>query len=75
VVFQEAYPNKVIYRCVFNGGWISNCYGEEGLRKVGSNTVSCSGVTMGTRDAILAYVSSFADLHVLNIFRILVIYY
>jgi len=55
VVFQEAYPNKVIYRCVFNGGWIENCYGAEGLRRVGSNTVSCSGVSMGTRDAIVVY--------------------
>lgn len=55
VVFQEAYPNKVIYRCPFNGGWISNCYGQEGLKRVGSNTVSCSGVTIGVRDAIIVY--------------------
>lgn len=55
VVFQEVFPNKVIYRCVFNGGWIENCYGAEGLKRVGSNTVSCSGVTIGTRVAILAY--------------------
>jgi len=55
VVFQEAYPNKVIYRCVFNGGWVENCYGTEGLKRVGSNTVSCSGVTIGTRDAIVVY--------------------
>jgi len=55
VVFQEAYPNKVIYRCVFNGGWIQNCYGDEGIKRVGSNTVSCSGVSIGTRDAIIAY--------------------
>jgi len=33
----------VIYRCVFNGGWVENCYGTEGLKRVGSNTVSCSG--------------------------------
>lgn len=55
VVFQEAYPNKVIYRCPFNGGWISSCYGKEGLMRVGSNTVSCSGVTIGTRDSIFVY--------------------
>lgn len=57
VVFQEAFPNKVIYRCPFNSEWIRQCYGEENLRKVQSNTVSCSGVSMGTRDAILVYVS------------------
>jgi len=55
VVFQEAYPNKVIYRCPFNGGWISGCYGKEGLQRVGANTVSCSGVSIGSRDAIVVY--------------------
>jgi hypothetical protein len=55
VVFQEAYPNKVINRCPFNSGWISSCYGEETMQKIGTNTVSCSGVTIGTRDALLVY--------------------
>lgn len=58
-VFQEPYPNKVIYRCVFNGGWVENCYGQEGLRRIGSNTVSCSGVSIGSRDAIVVYVSKY----------------
>ena len=56
VVFQEAFPNKVIYRCPFNSGWIENCYGTEALKRVASNTVSCSGVSIGTRNAILLYV-------------------
>jgi len=30
--------------------------GANALLKVGGNTVSCSGVTMGTRDSIIAYV-------------------
>lgn len=55
VAFQEAFPNRVIYRCPFNGGWIRACYGEEALGLVGGNTVSCSGVSIGTRDAIVAY--------------------
>ena len=54
-VFLEAYPNKVITRCPFNGGWISGCYGEEAMQRIGTNTVSCSGVTMGTRNAMLVY--------------------
>ena len=58
VVFQEAHPNAVINRCPFNGGWVRNCYGEDALDKIGHNTVICSGVSMGTRNAILAYVSS-----------------
>ena len=57
VAFQEPYPNKVIYRCPFNGGWIQNCYGDAGLKKVGGNTVSCSGVSIATRDALVVYVS------------------
>ena len=57
IVFQEPYPNKVIYRCPFNSGWIAACYGEKAMKKIGSNTVSCSGVSMGTRDGILVYVS------------------
>jgi hypothetical protein len=59
VVFQEPYPNKVINRCVFNGGWVKECYGVEGLNRIGSNTVSCSGVSIGTRDAVIIYVSLF----------------
>ena len=56
VVFQEVFPNKVIYRCPFNGGWIEGCYGTAGLKRIGSNTVSCSGVSIGTRNAIIIYV-------------------
>jgi len=57
VVFQESHPNSVISRCTYNSMWIHLCYGVEALRLIGHNTVSCSGLTMGTRDAILAYVS------------------
>jgi hypothetical protein len=54
-VFQEAYPNKVIGRCPFNGGWIKECYGEERMLSIASNMVSCSGVTFGSRNAVLIY--------------------
>jgi hypothetical protein len=46
---------QVINRCPFNGGWVRSCYGEEGLQRIGTHTVSCSGVTLGTRDAMLVY--------------------
>eukprot|EP01038_Epipyxis_sp_PR26KG_P012247 gene12247-16419_t len=55
VVFQEAHPNRVINRCGVNSGWILNCYGQHGLKLIGSNTISSSGVVLGTRDAIIAY--------------------
>lgn len=54
-VFQEAYPNKMIYRCPFNSGWIKNCYGKRAYEMVSGNMVSCSGTTIGKRDAILVY--------------------
>ncbi len=60
-VFLEAYPNKVINRCPFNGGWIASCYGEEARDRIGTNTVSCSGVTMGSRNAMLVYVYLLAQ--------------
>ena len=59
VVFQESFPNKMIYRCMFNSGWIRGCYGEDTLKFVGSNPVSCSGTVMGTGQAIIAYVSIY----------------
>jgi len=55
VVFQEFHPNSVIERCIFNKGWIEGCYGSAGLKKIGHKTVSCSGVSIGTKDAIIAY--------------------
>ena len=45
----------MIYRCPFNRRWISACYGPDATARVDQNLVSCSGVSMGTRDAILSY--------------------
>jgi hypothetical protein len=56
-VFQEHFPNKIISRCGHNRRWIRNCYGEEGLALIETNTVICSGVSFGTRDAVIGYVS------------------
>lgn len=55
--FQEPYPNKVISRCPFNSGWIMSCYGGEQLLNIGANPVICSGIVMGTRDAVLSFSS------------------
>jgi hypothetical protein len=55
VAFQEPFPQRVIYRCPFNGQWIKHCYGKSGIALIGGNTVSCSGVSIATRDAIIAY--------------------
>lgn len=55
VLFLESQPNKVINRCTYNRGWVLGCYGETALSKIGHNPVSCSGVSMGSRNGILAY--------------------
>jgi hypothetical protein len=55
VLFLESQPNKVINRCTYNSGWVRGCYGTEALNKIGHNPVSCSGVSMGSRNGILVY--------------------
>jgi len=57
VTFQEAFPNKAIYRCTYNSAWIKKCYGEASYNKVSSYTVACSGVSLGTAEAMIVYVS------------------
>lgn len=61
VVFQENHPVKTINRCRINGNWISLCYGKEAMQRVGSNTVSCSGIVMGKPAAIAAYSTLLVD--------------
>jgi hypothetical protein len=63
-VFLEASPQKAIYRCKFNSGWIRGCYGEDALNMVKTNPVSCSGTSLGSRDGILVYVSHLSSLFV-----------
>ncbi|HVN61581.1 MAG TPA: hypothetical protein VMT59_09965 [Gaiellaceae bacterium] len=38
-----------------NRFWLVTAYGDEVLSDLGSRTISCSGITIGTYDAILAY--------------------
>ena len=54
-VFLESYPTKIIERCSFNSNWIKHCYGDLALKTIGLNPVSCSGVSIGSRDGILLY--------------------
>ena len=57
VIFHEQYPNNMIYRSMFNKGWLQKCYGNEAYEKIAYNVVSCSGTVLGSRNGILAYVS------------------
>jgi hypothetical protein len=39
----------------FNTRWIQDLYGQAGLREMSGHQVSCSGVVVGTREDMLAY--------------------
>jgi hypothetical protein len=39
----------------FNSRWLRDLYGEEGLAALGDAVVSCSGVTIGSRDGMVGY--------------------
>ncbi|HEY3673395.1 MAG TPA: hypothetical protein VGN51_20840 [Acidimicrobiia bacterium] len=45
----------------FNRRWIDDLYGSAGVQTLGSQTVSCSGVTCGTREAMLAYLDAMCE--------------
>lgn len=42
----------------FNSGWVRHVYGDEGLTRLNGRRISCSGVTSGTVDGMLAYLSA-----------------
>ena len=64
VVFEESFPNKMIYRDSLNEAIVRFCYGDLMYKRVAYNPVLCAGTVMGTRNAILLYVCY------LNSFRI-----
>ena len=72
-VFQEAYPNRMIYRNAMNKGFIGNCYGSGALNSIAFNQISSVGSVFGTMDAIFAYVSNLLLLLLLLFFHLLFI--
>lgn len=54
-VFQEFHPNMVINRCRFNRKVMSECYGQEALRKYGPEVIVSSGAIIGSKDAVLVW--------------------
>eukprot|EP01038_Epipyxis_sp_PR26KG_P006405 gene6405-8816_t len=55
ITYLEAFPNMIIGNNIFNYGWIESCYGPTAADSVKDQIVSCSGTSMGTRNAILGY--------------------
>jgi hypothetical protein len=45
----------------FDRAWILSAYGEETLAELGQKPISCSGITIGPRDAMQAYVGVMVE--------------
>lgn len=45
----------------FNRWWLNDLYGARGLEVIGDEVISCSGVTAGSRDAMLLYLRTMAS--------------
>jgi hypothetical protein len=50
-----------IKECPWTKQWIDRSYGYEALTRIGEQQVVCSGVTLGKRNAILAYLEAMCD--------------
>lgn len=48
--------------CGWNGGWVRDCFGENILTEMGNNNIICSGVSIGTMDAVYEYLKSMEDI-------------
>jgi hypothetical protein len=48
--------------CASNSFWIRNLFGEPGIAQLGNRRISCSGTTLGERDALLAYIDQLMAL-------------
>jgi hypothetical protein len=55
----ESFPIK---ECGWNSGWINDCFGPAVLADVGSKGIICSGVSVGTVDAVTEYVRTMSDI-------------
>jgi hypothetical protein len=58
--FQEQRPGTIA-QCGWNSGWVKDCFGVEGLAKVGGNVVSCSGTSAGGWKDAMAYVQLMGE--------------
>jgi hypothetical protein len=58
--FQEQRPGTIA-ACGWNSGWVKDCFGAEGLSKVGGNVISCSGTSLAGWQDALAYVELMGE--------------
>jgi hypothetical protein len=50
-----------ISRCPHNRKWVERVFGAEGLRSIGDARIACAGVTVGTRDEVIAYLERMCE--------------
>jgi hypothetical protein len=53
--------NVTIADSAYNRSWLLTAYGEAMLEKLGDRPISCSGVTVGSVDGVLAYLTVMVD--------------
>lgn len=53
--------SKSINSCPYNSGWINDIFGHNGLNEIGSNMISCAGVTIGDYKSIIIYLETMID--------------
>lgn len=58
VVSAEA-RSKTIGSCPYNSGWINKCYGQAAASAVSGLNILCSGVIVGTVQAVASYMTDF----------------
>jgi len=54
--------DKTISQCGWNGGWVKDCFGQQKLNEVGSKSIICSGVSVGTIDTVLHYLEKMRSI-------------
>lgn len=59
-VFGEQ-PGVSIETCGWNSGWVKDCFGEDTYNAVRGSPIVCSGVSMGTMDAVGDYLSKMSE--------------
>lgn len=53
--------SQSINSCPYNSGWIKDIFGNNMLDEIGSNMISCAGVTIGDYKSIIIYLETMID--------------
>jgi hypothetical protein len=48
--------------CGWNGRWVRDCFGDKILAEIGTRNIICSGVSIGTTDAVYQYLTLMNDI-------------